>query len=98
MSFSSWTPSFLECGFNLHIRTKLFLLGIILIILILGWGGGRRRVQLGWSRRDLRFGMISKKKKIPLIHNKKKCSGAKTSTFLFLLHQKYKIKVTRFHI
>lgn len=39
-----------------------------------------------------------KKKKIPLIHNKKKCSGAKTSTFLFLLHLKYKIKVTRFHI
>lgn len=38
------------------------------------------------------------KKKIPLIHNKKKCSGSKTSTFLFLLHLKYKIKVTCFYI
>lgn len=42
--------------------------------------------------------VLIKKKKIPLIHNKKKCSGAKTSTFLFLLHLKYKIKVTCFHI
>lgn len=64
--------------------------------LISGW---ESRGQLGWSGASFEgWDILKKKKKIPLIHNKKKCSGAKTSMFLFLLHLKYKIKVTRFHI
>lgn len=75
MSFSRLNPLLVECGFNLHVKTK-------------------QGDYFYWGKKEGGAGIGARGFQVwdVLIHNRKKCSGAKTSTFLFPLHLKYKKK------